>query len=55
MDLQVKKLKVDISTTPRQNSLPGPYHHPQVRDKLLILIPPVKWEDNQSLFQNVLL
>ena len=35
MDLQVKKLKVDI-TTPRQNSLPDPYHHPQGRDKLLI-------------------
>ena len=36
MDLQVKNLKVDISTTPRQNSLPGPYHHPQCREKLLI-------------------
>ena len=23
-----KKLKVDICTTPSQNSLPGPYHHP---------------------------
>ena len=22
------KLKVDIFTPPRQNSLPGPYHHP---------------------------
>ena len=31
-----KKLKVDISTTPRQNSLPDPYHHLQGRDKLLI-------------------
>ena len=27
MDLQVKKLKVDLFTTPRQNSLPGTYHH----------------------------
>ena len=27
MDLQVKKLKVDITTTPRQNYLTGPYHH----------------------------
>ena len=37
MELQVKKLKVGISTTPRQNSLYGPYHHLQGRDKLLIL------------------
>ena len=29
MDLQVKKLKVDISPT-------DPYHHPQGREKLLI-------------------
>ena len=36
MDLQVKKLKVEISTTPRQNCLTGPYHQPQGRDKLLI-------------------
>ena len=35
--MQVKKLKVDISTSPRQNSLYGPYHHLQGRDKLLIL------------------
>ena len=35
MDLQVKNMKVDISTNPRQNSLLGPYHHPQDRDKLL--------------------
>ena len=25
MDSQVKKLEVDISTNPNQNSLPGPY------------------------------
>ena len=36
MNLKVKKLKVDISTTPRQNSLTGPYHHRQDGDKLLI-------------------
>ena len=35
--LQVKqKFKVDLFTTPRQNSLAGPYHHPLGRDKLLI-------------------
>ena len=43
MDLKVKKLKVDISTTSRQNSLTGPYHHRQDRDKLLI--PSSKGED----------
>ena len=43
MDLQVKKLKADISATPRKNSVTGPYHQPQGRDKLLI--PPVKGED----------
>ena len=43
MDLQVKKLKVDISATPKKNSDTGSYHHPQGRDKLLI--PPVKEED----------
>ena len=37
MHLQAKKkLKVDLFTTHRQNSLPGPYHHPLDRDKLLI-------------------
>ena len=36
MDLQVKKLKVDISHNPRKNSLVSPYHDPQGRDKLLI-------------------
>ena len=43
MDLQVKKLKVDISATPKKNSDTDPYHQPQGRDKLLI--PPVKRED----------
>ena len=54
MDLQVKKLKVDISTTPIQNFLVGPNHHPQGRNKLLIPSP-VKGEDYENLFQNVLL
>ena len=40
MDLQVKKLKVHISATPKKNSDTSPYHHPQGRDKLLI--PPVE-------------
>ena len=53
MDLQVKKLKVNIYITPRQNSLPCPYHFPQSIDKLLIL--PVNREDYENLFQNVLL
>ena len=43
MDLQVKILKEDIFTTPWENSLTDPYHHPQGRDKLLI--PPVKGEN----------
>ena len=43
MDLQVKKLKVDISAIPKKNYDTGPYHYPQARDKLLI--PPVKRED----------
>ena len=53
MNLQVKKLKVDISATPRKNSVTGPYHHPQGRDKLLI--PRVKGEEKGNLFRNVLL
>ena len=52
-NLQVKNLKIDVSTTPRQNSPPSSYHHPQDRDKILIL--PVKSEDYENLFQNVLL
>ena len=47
MDLRVKKFKVDISTTPRPNSLHGPYNHPQGRDRLVI--PPVKGEDYENL------
>ena len=43
-------MKADISTTPRQNSLPGRYHNPQGKDKLLI--PPVKGEDYKNLFRN---
>ena len=38
MDLQVKKMKVDICATPRKNSVTGSYHHLQDRDK--VLIPP---------------
>ena len=53
MDLQVKKLKVDISATPRKNSVTGPYHHPQGRDKLLI--PPVKGEEECTFCYEVLL
>ena len=36
MDLQVKKLKLDIFPTPIKNCDTGLYHHPQGRDKLLI-------------------
>ena len=43
MDLQIKKLKVDISAVPRKNSDIGPSHHPQGKDTLLI--PLVKGED----------
>ena len=42
MDLQVKKLEVDISATPKKNPDTSPYHHLQSRNKLLI--PPVKGE-----------
>ena len=53
MDLQVKQLKPDISATPRQNAICGPYHHSQDRDKLLI--PLIKGDDYENLFRNVLL
>ena len=36
MNLQTKKLKVDLFITPRQNFLPSLYHHPLGRDKLVI-------------------
>ena len=36
MNLQVKKLEVDISATPKKNPDTSPYHHLQSRDKLLI-------------------
>ena len=52
MDLQVKKLKVGISITPRV-SLPYPYHHPKAETNYSF--PPVKEEDYENLFQNVLL
>ena len=48
MDLQVIKLKVGISANPRKNSVTGPYHHPQGRDKLLIS--PLKGEAQGNLF-----
>ena len=51
--LQVKKLKVDIFTPPRQNSLPAPDHHPKGRGKLLI--PRRKGEDYKNLFRKALL
>ena len=35
MNLQVEKLKVDISATPRKNSVTDPYHQSQGRDKLV--------------------
>ena len=47
LELPVKKSKVDISTTPMQNSLHGPYHRPQGRDRLTI--PPVNQEDHENL------
>ena len=43
MDFQVKKLKVDISATPKKNPDTGPNYHLQGRDKLHA--PPVKRED----------
>ena len=43
MDFQVKKMKVEISATPRKSSVPGPYCQSQGINKLLI--PPVKGED----------
>ena len=36
MDLQVKKLKVDVYASPRKNSVTNPCHQPQCRDKLLV-------------------
>ena len=36
MEFRIKKIEVDISTTLRQNSLHGPYHRPQGRDRLFI-------------------
>ena len=52
MDLQVKRLKEEISTTPWKNFVTGPYHHPQGRDKLLISS--VKGEAYGNLFRNIL-
>ena len=51
MDEQDKKLKSDITTTPRQNSLPGLYRYLKTND----LFPLVTWEDYENLFQSVLL
>ena len=47
MELQVKKIKVDISTTPRQNYLHGPYHHPKAETDYSF--PPVKGEDYENI------
>ena len=52
-DCKSKKLKKGISTTSRQNSFHGLYHHPKGREKLLV--PSVKLEDYENLFQNLLL
>ena len=52
MDLQVKKLKVDISTTPWQNLSPVSIITPKTAK---LIFPPVKGEDYENLFQNVLL
>ena len=49
MDLQVKKLEVEISATPRKNSVTGPYHHPQGRDKLLI--PQLRERPKETYFE----
>ena len=51
IELRVKKLKVDISTTPRQNYLHGPYYHPQGRAKADTdhSFSPVKGEDYENL------
>ena len=46
MELWLKKIKVDISTTPKP-TFHGPYHWFQGRDRLLI--PPVKGEDYENL------
>ena len=44
MELRVKKFKVDISTTPRQNS---PFITPKAETDYLL--PPVKGEDYENL------
>ena len=56
MELQTEKFKVDISTTPRQNSLHGTFH-PFVTSKAEgnSSFRPVKVEDYENLFQNGLL
>ena len=52
MDLQAKKLKVDISTTPTQNS-PRSLSSPILQRQ--ITHPPVKGENYENLFPHVLL
>ena len=49
MDLQVKTLKVETSATPRKNSVTGPYHHSQGRDKLLF--PQLKERPKETYFE----
>ena len=53
MELQVKKLKVGISTTLRQNSLYGPYITSKAETNYSFS--PVKGGDYENLFKNVLL
>ena len=48
MNLQVKKLKVDISTTPRQNSLSVPIITPKAETNNSCH--PAKEEDYENLF-----
>ena len=49
-----KKLKVDISATTRQNSLPGPYQV-LIKAETNWSFRPVKGEDYENLFENLYL
>ena len=53
MHLQIKKLKVDLFTTPRQKSLPGPIIISEAETNYSSN--PVKGKDYEKLFQNLLL
>ena len=54
MDLQVKKLKVGISTTPSQTSL-SPVPIITQKQRQVTHSPQLRGEDYENLFQNVLL